>query len=112
MRPPDWERGRKAGVPWAWKSKDFAVVKEAVEKEVDKLMEILEKKDLLPDDDMAKEALRETCVVLRTTGSFETKLRAARLILDFTKQKPASKAEVQISAAEKWLADLAMSEGD
>jgi hypothetical protein len=58
------------------------------------------------EDAAAREALTGAIEVLRTPVNQQTKLAAARLVLDFTKAKPASKSEVTVNAAEKWLESL------
>lgn len=58
------------------------------------------------EDDAAREALTGALEVLRTPVNQQTKLAAARLLLDFTKAKPASKSEVTVNAAEAWLESL------
>jgi hypothetical protein len=43
---------------------------------------------------------------MRLVGETRERLAAARLVLDFTKSKPASKSDVSISKAEDFLASL------
>jgi hypothetical protein len=60
-----------------------------------------------PDlDPIAYEALEGAVQVLREPNSQQTKLAAARLLLEFTKSKPVAKSEVSVNAAEIWLASL------
>lgn len=68
-------------------------------------MKQLEKAGVLEDaDEQSKAALHEAIRIMRdmTTVNRE-KLQAARLVLDFTKAKPASKSEITVSKAEDWL---------
>lgn len=58
------------------------------------------------EDGYAKEALVAAVEIVRTPGETRERLAAARLVLDFTKQKPASKNEVSISKAEAFLESL------
>ena len=53
------------------------------------------------------EAMTGALTVLRNPNSQQTKLAAAKLLLDFSKTKPVAKSEVSINAAEAWLASLA-----
>lgn len=55
------------------------------------------------EDEYQKEALKTAVEVMRIDGQAREKLAAARLVLDFTKSKPATKSDVTISAAEDFL---------
>jgi hypothetical protein len=72
---------------------------------VKKDMANIKKQIDLPE--MAEEALEGALTVLRTPNSQQTKLAAAKLILEFTKTKPVAKSEVSVNKAEEWLATLA-----
>jgi hypothetical protein len=63
-------------------------------------------------DDRAEAALTEAVKVMRAPGDKKVKLAAARLVLDFTKAKPANKTELTINAAEQWLKEVAAHDGD
>ena len=68
-------------------------------------MNKLEKAGVLIDaDDMAKEALHEALSIMRMEIAQKDRLAAARLVLDFTKAKPAQKTELTVNKAEEWLA--------
>jgi hypothetical protein len=54
----------------------------------------------------AQEALHAALAVMRSPMDQKTTLAAARLVLDFTKAKPASKSEVTINTAEEWLSHV------
>jgi len=58
------------------------------------------------EDEYQKEALSTAVEVMRLVGETRERLAAARLVLDFTKSKPASKSDVSISKAEDFLASL------
>jgi hypothetical protein len=78
-----------------------------------KTMAELEKAGVLDGmDDYAKEALQTGLEVMRAKVNQTVRLQAARLVLDFTKAKPASKAEITVNKAEEWLAAIAASEDD
>ena len=53
-----------------------------------------------------KEALTTAVQIMREQGATRERLAAARLVLDFTKSKPASKSDVSISRAEDFLTSL------
>lgn len=56
------------------------------------------------EDEKAEQALTAAIEVLQSPMSQSVKLQAARLILDFTKAKPAAKSEITVQKAEDWLA--------
>lgn len=58
-------------------------------------------------NEMAEEALTGALTVLRAPSTQQTKLQAAKLILEFTRSKPVAKSEVSVNKAEEWLASLA-----
>jgi hypothetical protein len=58
------------------------------------------------EDNYATEALEAAVEILRVPGETRERLAAARLVLDFTKQKPASKNELSVSRAEQFLEAL------
>jgi len=57
-----------------------------------------------PNEEKANEALEAALTVMRTPGGARDTLQAARLVLDFTRAKPAAKSEVTVKTAEDWLA--------
>lgn len=57
-----------------------------------------------PADTMANEALKEALTIMRMPIAQKDRLSAARLVLDFTKAKPAQKTELTVNKAEEWLA--------
>jgi hypothetical protein len=67
---------------------------------------------LVGADDRAEAALTEAVKIMRAPGDKKVKLGAARLVLDFTKAKPANKTELTINAAEQWLKEVAEHDGD
>lgn len=80
--------------------------------EAKQIMKYLKENDMVetPENDkyasMAEEALEAAITVVRTPINQQTKLTAARLVLDFTKSKPASKQEVNVKTAEDWLSNV------
>ncbi len=59
------------------------------------------------DDPRAVEALEGSIEVLRKPVDQRTKLMAAKIILEYTKSKPASETKVTVNKAEEWLAAIA-----
>ena len=63
-------------------------------------------KDNEIDDVYAVEALKAAVEIMREPGQNRDRLTAARMVLDFTKTKPAAKSEVTIGKAEAFLESL------
>jgi len=61
----------------------------------------------MPDDEKAAEALEKTVVTLRASQSPKDVAALARLVLDFTKAKPAQKSEITVRTHEDFLDELA-----
>lgn len=62
------------------------------------------------DDPRAVEALSAAVETMRKPANQQTKLAAAKLILEYTKAKPAAKSEVTLNKAEEWLAAITSEE--
>jgi len=58
------------------------------------------------DDIYAIEALKTAVQIMREPSQSRDRLTAARMVLDFTKTKPAAKSEVTIGKAEAFLESL------
>jgi hypothetical protein len=58
-------------------------------------------------DEHATEALLDVVAVMRSSTNAKDKLAAAKLVLDFTMAKPASKSDIKVSSAEDWLKSIA-----
>jgi hypothetical protein len=86
-------------------------MRKEIKKEAEKVVEIMSQKFGV-EDEYAKEALGTAVEVMRMQGETRERLSAARLILDFTKQKPASKSEVAVAKAEDFLASLLVEDAD
>lgn len=85
---------------------------ERAQREAKAIVKYLKENDMVdtPKDDkfgsMADEALEAAIAVVRTPANDQVKIAAARLVLDFTRSKPAAKNEVTVSKAEDWLASV------
>lgn len=67
-------------------------------------MKKLDAAGILDDADaQAREALHKALEVMRMPLPAKDLLAAARLVLDFTKAKPAQKQEITVNTAEEWL---------
>jgi hypothetical protein len=99
--------GRKKGVPSAYTAAQWEAHRAAQKPIIQRIMKKMSANGQLPDDPNAQEAMKEAMVVLRSQVPWQGKLAAARLVLDFTKSKPTTKAEVTVKSAEDYLDDMA-----
>lgn len=67
---------------------------------------------LASDDETAKEALGVAVEIMRTPAATRERLQAAKVVLEYTKAKPAVKVENKISAAEDLLAAVLKDAGE
>ena len=103
--------GRPKGVPDGLRKEQADDLRASIKKEAEKVVEIMSEKFGV-EDEYAKEALGTAVEVMRMQGETRERLSAARLILDFTKQKPVAKSEVAVAKAEDFLASLITEEDD
>ena len=80
-------------------------IREKARAEADKVVAIMsEQFDI--NDEYSKEALRAAVAIMREPSQNRDKLTAARLVLDFTRSKPAASVEVTVGKAESFLSSL------
>lgn len=97
--------GRPKGVPDGYRKETIAPIRVQAQKDAKRITEIMSDKFNI-EDEYQKEALKTAVEVMRLVGETRERLAAARLVLDFTKSKPASKSDVAIHRAEDFLASL------
>jgi len=97
--------GRPLGVPDGFTKETIAPIRAKAQSDAKKAVKIMSEKFNI-EDDYQKEALTTAVELMRMEGQARERLAAARLVLDFTKSKPASKSDVSISKAEDFLASL------
>ena len=102
---PRKNAGRPRGVPDGYSKETIVPIRAKVKAEAKKAVEIMAKEFDI-EDEYAKVALETAVEVMRTVGDNRERVAAARLVLDFTRQKPASKSEVALSKAEDFLSGL------
>lgn len=102
---PKKNAGRPKGVPDGHRKETIEPLRNKAKAEAEKVVEIMSDKFDI-EDEHAKEALKTAVEVMRVDGATRERLQAARLVLDFTKSKPANKSEVTIGKAEDFLASL------
>ena len=97
--------GRPRGVPDGYRKEQIEPIRAREKRKAERLVNIMAEKFNI-EDEYAKKALVTAVEVMNVVGETRERLAAARLVLDFTKQKPASKNEVALSKAEDFLASL------
>lgn len=108
---PRKNAGRPRGVPDGYRKEQIEPIRAQIKKEAEKVVEIMAEKYGV-EDDYAKEALHTAVEIMRVPGETRERLSAARLVLDFTKQKPVAKSEVAVAKAEEFLSSLLTEEDD
>ena len=103
--------GRPKGVPDGYRKHEIEPLRAKAKKEAEEVVQIMSEK-LNIEDEYSKEALTTAVEVMRVPGETRERLAAARLVLDFTKQKPVAKSEVSIGKAEEFLASLLTDEDE
>jgi hypothetical protein len=103
--------GRPKGVPDGYRKETIEPIRREIKAEAKRVVEIMAEKFNI-EDEYAKTALETAVEVMKCPGDNRERVAAARLVLDFTKSKPAAKSEVSISKAEDFLASLVDDEAD
>jgi hypothetical protein len=102
--------GRKKGVPQRSNCYGHALAEKEASPEVKRIMKKMKNAGQLPDDPRAVQALETTLKILKAQDTdAKTKVAAARLLLDFTKAKPAAKVAIEFSP-EDFLDEIAAEE--
>lgn len=97
--------GRPVGVPDGYRKQVIEPIREREKENAKEIVSVMAEKFGI-EDEYATEALKAAVEILRVPGETRERLAAARLVLDFTKQKPASKNELSVSRAEQFLEAL------
>lgn len=104
----------RAGVPDGMRKAEATRRWDIAKEKAEETVAELKKANILGEDDTkAEEALKTALELMRgPSNDKKLKLNAARLVLDFTKSKPASKSIVAVDEAEAWLAEIAEDNAD
>lgn len=103
---PRKRAGRPKGVPDGHTEETIKPLRDAAKLEAKKVATIMFKEAGREPDQFSREALETAVEIMRVKGETRERLAAARLVLDFTKSKPASQQNVTIGKAEQFLASL------
>ena len=109
LKPNGKGPGRPAGSIDGYTKTDLRKMRAVAKDEAKRMVRIMEKKGFdIPENEFAREALEAAVETMRMEAiNPKDKLTAARLVLDFTKAKPAAQAELTVRRAEDFLADIA-----
>mgnify|MGYP003651172868 CR=1 FL=1 len=97
--------GRPMGVVDGYTKETLAPLKAKAAKEAERVVEIMSKEYDI-NDEYSQEALKAAVAIMREPSQNRDKLTAARLVLDFTRSKPAASVEVTVGKAESFLSSL------
>lgn len=97
--------GRPKGTPDGYTAAAIEPIRKRAKEDAERIVTIMAKENEI-DDVYAIEALRAAVEIMREPGQNRDRLTAARMVLDFTKTKPAAKSEVTIGKAEAFLESL------
>lgn len=113
-RKPSQCKGRQPGDPFRWTTKQYAPIKEKARQEAREFFKEMDKQGLLPEDEIAREALLAALGMLRepSCGNKDLKLKVIRTLLEHTHPKPSQKQDITVRTAEDFLDELAAQEGD
>jgi hypothetical protein len=95
------------GKPRAMTGPEYIAAKKTAIKEVNRIIKKMDKEGTLPEDGMASEALKKAAGALTLATTAKDIATLGRLVLDFTKAKPASKQEITVRSHEDFLDELA-----
>lgn len=106
--------GRRQGQQDGVRLKDYLKRLEKAKETAEKAIKIMEEKKIwTADNDVAAKAMQSAIEVMESqSGTTDSKLKAAKVILEFTQTKPVQKNETTIKSAEDFLASLAAEDGD
>jgi hypothetical protein len=95
------------GIPDGMRKAEADALNQAAKESAEQTMSDLKKTGVLDGvDPRSEEALETSIGIMRKPGDKKVQLAAARLVLEYTKSKPASKVEATVNAAEAWLAAI------
>jgi hypothetical protein len=97
--------GRPKGTPDGYSLKAITPIRAKAKEDAERIVKIMAVENQI-DDIYAIEALKAAVEIMREPGQNRDRLTAARMVLDFTKTKPATKQDVTIGRAEEFLESL------
>jgi len=108
---PRKNAGRPKGTRDGYTLEAITPIREQAKKDAERIVAKMTKDNNI-DDEYAIEALKAAVEIMREPCQNRDRLTAARMVLDFTKTKPAAKSEVTIGKAEAFLESLLVSDDE
>ena len=102
---PKKNAGRPRGTPDGYTAEMIKPIRKQAKADAERIVAIMAKENNIDDED-AVEALKTAVEIMREPAQNRDRLTAARMVLDFTKTKPAAKSEVTIGKAGAFLESL------
>jgi hypothetical protein len=90
---------------------EWAICKDEARKLAHKVFKIMDNEGSLPENPIAREAMKNALEMLAEDNSTKDKLAIIRTLLDFNMAKPAATQNVNIKTAEDFLDELAAEDG-
>jgi len=100
--------GRRKGHPDGIALRDWLPIQAKARETAEKAIRIMAEKDIwVADNETSNKAMKAAIEVMEATnGTTDNRLKAAKLILDFTQTKPVVKNETTLKTAEEFLSSL------
>lgn len=93
--------------PKDWTKTEYAIFLEQARTEAKRIYKIMKAEGLIPENEMAAKSLEAAFEMVTSNMAARDKLQAIRTVLEYTKQKPASKSDITLKTAEDFLDELA-----
>lgn len=101
--------GRKPGQPDGLTKDEFFAARDKAKAEAKIIVQIMKKENNI-ESQYAVEALETAVEIMRMPQAAHNRLSAAKLVLEYTKEKPSTKSEVTVQRAEDFLEAVLKSE--
>lgn len=105
-----WSRnGRRKGVPDGYTYQEWEELRPKILAKANKLTTLIMENVNLPDpndEDLARQAMAVAVEIMIAPGDARNRLAAAKTVLEFTKSKPVSTTNLNVSSAESFLKDI------
>jgi hypothetical protein len=95
------------GKPSDWTKAEYAIFLDQAQKEAKRIYKIMADEGRIPENEMAAKSLEVAFEMVTTNMHPRDRLQAVRTVLEYTKQKPASKSDITLKTAEDFLDELA-----
>jgi hypothetical protein len=116
QRAADPTKFLRTGVPTGMTKATAAPLWAEARLKADRFIQKMKDEELIPaivvpdsDEARAEAAIKEVFILAVGPGNSQTKIAAARTVLEWTRAKPASKQNITLETPEQWLASIAAS---